>query len=136
MADLSDAAIRRALARGAEAAAREPRALDAHFDAGQGRLVINLTNGCTLAVPTELCQGLAGANPADLAQVEVVGSGLHWPTLDVDLSVPGLVGGLFGSRNHMARLAGRTRSPAKAAAARANGALGGRPRKLKPVPSP
>jgi hypothetical protein len=134
MAELTDLAIQRALARGAEAVVRETRALDAHFDAAQGRVVINLTNGCTLAVPTALCQGLEGAGPADLAQVQVAGSGLHWPSLDVDLSVPGLVAGLFGSRNHMARLAGRTTSPAKAAAARANGALGGRPRKIKTVP--
>jgi hypothetical protein len=37
--------------------------------------------------------------------------------------------GLFGTRSHMARRAGQATSPAKAAAARANGAKGGRPRK-------
>ncbi|PZR07781.1 MAG: DUF2442 domain-containing protein, partial [Azospirillum brasilense] len=49
--------------------------------------------------------------------------------LDADLSVPGLLAGLFGTRAFMARQAGRATSPAKAAAARANGARGGRPRK-------
>ena len=62
-----------------------------------------------------------------------MGFNLNWPTLDVDRYVPALVSGIFGTRAWMAiefaRLAGRTRSPTKAAAARANGAKGGRPRK-------
>jgi hypothetical protein len=64
-----------------------------------------------------------------LAQVEILGTGhgLHWEALDVDLSVPGVLAGLFGTRAHMARHAGQATSPAKAAAARANGARGGRP---------
>ena len=57
------------------------------------------------------------------------GSGLHWKTLDVDLSVPDLLAGLFGTKAYMARRAGQARSPAMATAARANGANGGRPRK-------
>jgi hypothetical protein len=47
----------------------------------------------------------------------------------VDYSVPGLVAGIFGTARWMAARAGRAGSPAKAAAARANGAKGGRPRK-------
>lgn len=64
-------------------------------------------------------------------QVEILGAGtgLHWEALDLDLSVPELLNGLFGTRAQMARLAGQGRSEAKAAAARANGAKGGRPRK-------
>jgi hypothetical protein len=70
-----------------------------------------------------------------LAQVEVDGAGfnLHWPTLDVDLYVPALVAGIFGTRawmtRELARRAGLATSPAKAEAARRNGARGGRPRK-------
>jgi hypothetical protein len=60
---------------------------------------------------------------------------LHWPALDVDLFVPGLVVGIFGTRawmtRELARVAGQTTSPAKAAAARSNGAKGGRPRNAK-----
>jgi len=78
-----------------------------------------------------LAQGLEGATEDQLAGVEVLGagSGLHWEALDVDLSVPALLAGLFGTRAHMARRGGQATSPAKAAAARANGAKGGRPRK-------
>jgi DNA invertase Pin-like site-specific DNA recombinase len=54
---------------------------------------------------------------------------LHWEELDTDLSVAGLLAGLFGTRAHLARQAGSATSPAKAAAARANGAKGGRPRR-------
>ncbi|HEY5819492.1 MAG TPA: DUF2442 domain-containing protein [Mesorhizobium sp.] len=80
-------------------------------------------------------QELHGARPADLSEVVVDGMGfnLHWPKLDVDLYVPALVAGIFGIQNWMkrglARIAGKTNSPAKAAAARANGMKGGRPRK-------
>ena len=87
------------------------------------------------AFPAELVQELRGASSDDLGGVEVdgVGFNLHWPKLDVDLYVPALVSGIFGTRAWMAsefaRLAGRTKSPTKAAAARANGAKGGRPRK-------
>jgi hypothetical protein len=79
-------------------------------------------------------EGLQDASDDDLAEVEILGRGyaLHWEKLDVDLSVPGLLAGLFGTRRHMDRLraarAGRATSTAKADAARRNGAKGGRPR--------
>lgn len=56
------------------------------------------------------------------------GYGLHREALDTDLSILGLFAGLFGTKAHMARHAGRATSPAKAAAARANGVKSGRPR--------
>jgi hypothetical protein len=60
-----------------------------------------------------------------------LGIGLHWEQLDVDVSVPGLLAGLFGTKAWMDRQraarAGTARSPAKAEAARRNGAKGGRP---------
>ena len=57
------------------------------------------------------------------------GYGLHWEALNEDHALPALVAGIFGTKRYMAQLAGRATSPAKAAAARANGAKGGRPRK-------
>ena len=64
-----------------------------------------------------------------LSQVEILGagSGLHWEALDADLSIPGLLAGLFETKAYLAQQAGRAASPAKAAAARANGTKGGRP---------
>jgi hypothetical protein len=131
MADLTDAKIDTALERGKVAALNEPRAASARYDRKLGRMIVELTSGCTFSFPPRLAQGLETATEEQLAQVEIVGGGygLYWEALDVDLSVPGLLAGLFGTRSHMARLAGRAKSPAKAAAARANGAKGGRPRK-------
>lgn len=81
----------------------------------------------------ELTETDLAAAEARGREVDGVGLNLHWPALDVDLSVPALVAGIFGTRQWMARelarIAGSAHSPAKAAAARANGARGGRPRK-------
>jgi hypothetical protein len=131
MANPTDAEIDAALAAGAAARQAEPRAAAARYDPALDRVVVELTNGCTFAFPPCLAQGLEGATTDDLARVEVLGAGtgLHWKALDVDLALPGLLSGLFGTAAHMARRAGRATSPAKAAAARANGARGGRPRR-------
>jgi len=135
MANLTDAQLKRADARGRQILETEPRAVKAQYDADAGRIVVDLANGCAYAFPTERVQELIGASGDDLADVEVDGAGfnLHWPKLDVDLYVPALVSGIFGTRawmaGELARIAGKTKSPTKAAAARANGAKGGRPRK-------
>ena len=131
MADLTNAEIDAALERGRIARAIEPRAARARYDRKLGRIVVDLTNGCVFAFPPRMAQGLGKATDNQLAEVEILGRGygLHWESLDVDLSIPGLLAGIFGTRSYMARLAGRTKSPAKAAASRANGAKGGRPRK-------
>lgn len=123
----------------AEAAMEAKRAAGhataARYDAPSGRLVVSLHNGVELAVPVRLVEGLADADPEDLAEIEIspAGLGLHWPSLDADVYVQGLMAGVFGTRKWMARElgaeGGRVSTPAKAAAARANGAKGGRPRK-------
>ncbi|MHB1104294.1 MAG: DUF2442 domain-containing protein [Devosia sp.] len=131
MAELSDQEIEAAEARGRLVRQAEPRASAVSYDRRQKRVAVELTNGATFAFPAQLAQGLEGASDDELASVEILGNGygLHWEQLDVDLSIPGLLAGMFGTRSHMARHAGQTRSAAKAAAARANGAKGGRPRK-------
>ena len=123
----------------AEAAMEAKRAAGhataARYDAPSDRLVVSLRNGVELAVPVRLVEGLTDADPSDLAEIEITpaGLGLHWPRIDADVYVPGLMAGALGSRAWMARElgagGGRASTPAKAAAARANGAKGGRPRK-------
>jgi len=135
MANLTDEQLRMAEARGRQSLENDPRAIAAHYDAMAGRIAVDLANGCAYAFPAQLVQDLRGASGDDLADVTVDGAGfnLHWPKLDVDLYVPALVSGIFGTRawmaGELARIAGRTKSPKKAAAARANGTRGGRPRK-------
>lgn len=131
MVDLTDAEIDTALERGRIAQQTEPRATSARYDAKNGRIIVDLTNGCTFAFPPRIAQGLETATDDELASVEILGAGygLHWEALDTDFTVGGLLAGVFGTKTYMARRAGQATSPAKAAAARANGAKGGRPRK-------
>jgi len=73
--DLSEAELAAAEVRGREAARTEPRAVRAHYDPHVGRVVVDLTNGCTFAFPPRLVQGLEGATDADIAAMEVLGDG-------------------------------------------------------------
>lgn len=131
MVEITDAQIDAALERGKRALETEPRAATARYDRQLDRVIVDLTNGCTFAFPPRIAQGLETATADQLAEVEILGLGygLHWEGLDVDLSLPGLMAGILGTKAYMARRAGQASSPAKAAAARANGAKGGRPRK-------
>src|SRR5262245_6487609 len=110
-------------------------AVAARFDRRRSRIIIGLSTGVEVAFPTRLAEGLAGAKADDLADIEISpsGLGLHWPRLDADIYVPGLLQGAFGSKKWLAAelgtVGGKARSSAKAAASRANGRKGGRPRK-------
>jgi Protein of unknown function (DUF2442) len=79
---------------------REPKAVRARYDRWRSRIVIRLETGLDLVLPKRLVEGLAQASDADLAEIEITpsGLGLHWPKLDADIYVPGLLEGLFGSR--------------------------------------
>jgi len=126
--------IDRARTAGAEALKNEPRAKSARYSPSRRQIVVELTNGCSFIFPVDKAQGLAGASNKDLTAVRILGKGLglHWGKLDADLSIASLVVGIFGSHAWMreiARRGGAASTPAKAAAARANGAKGGRPRK-------
>jgi hypothetical protein len=121
--------------RGEQSLRSEPRAKRARYDRKTGRVLVELTNGCSFAFPARRGEGLEDASDDELAAMAILGRGLglHWERLDVDLSVPGLLAGLFGTKAWMDReraaRAGSAISPAKAAAARRNGAKGGRPKK-------
>lgn len=126
-----DLQIEAALEKGRSARKSEPRAVKAWFDEAERKVAVELANGVIFSFPPEVAEGLAGASASDLRGVEVLGNGhaLHWEALDADFSVPNLVNGLFGTSRWMAARAGSSKSSRKAAAARANGAKGGRPRK-------
>jgi hypothetical protein len=132
-ADLTDAEIDAATARGEQMLKIQPRAASARYDRKLREIVVKYTNGATFSFPPALVQGLSGAPADKLADIRILGRGfgLHWESLDTDLTVPGLVDYVFGARKVRARLAGQAKSPAKSKAARANGVKGGRPRKPK-----
>jgi hypothetical protein len=59
------------------------------------RLTVDLVDGRTIAVPLAWFPRLARATPAQRARWEIAaaGRGLHWPELDEDLGVEGLLRG-------------------------------------------
>jgi len=112
-----------------------PCAVAARYDRRSKRIVVRLSSGLDIAFATRDAQGLESAEPDQLDAIEISpsGLGLHFLKLDADLYLPALLEGFLGSRAWMAaRLGargGRATSSAKISAARANGRLGGRPRK-------
>ena len=120
----------------------EPRAIKAWYVADTeanallgGRIFVELNTEIIMGFPSQRLQGLDRATPKQLAEVEITlpGYGLHWESLDVDLGVPALVAGLFGTKAWMSELGrrgGKSKSAAKAKSSRANGKSGGRPRKI------
>jgi hypothetical protein len=137
--DLMTAAKAQAEARAAARLATSPTAVSARYDRRVARVVVGLSSGLEIAFKPHDAQGLRGARPAQLADIEISpsGLGLHFPHLDADLYLPALLQGFLGSRQWMAQAmgqaGGQAATPQKAAAARANGRLGGRPRKAPPV---
>ncbi len=114
--------------------ARGELATGASYDARTSRLRVELVSGVGVSIPVASIEGLAGAPASVIRSVRMQGGGygLWWPSLDLDVAVPELVAGCFGSRPWMSALArqgAKVSSPAKRRAARANGKLGGRPRK-------
>lgn len=109
MANLEmDAALQREIEqarhRGTEEAQTEPRAVKAWYDSSSDRLCVDLRSGVGVMIPRRFLQGLAEATLDQVTAVEVTpsGYGLHWEELDVDLAVPQLVAGIFGTRSWMA----------------------------------
>lgn len=84
----------------------EPQAHAATYDAATHRLIIEMKNGLTLLVPVALMQGLRDADPALIAEVELMprGAALHWEKLDQDFSIAGLLNGVFGNEVWMAEI--------------------------------
>jgi hypothetical protein len=112
-----------------------PRALSAHYDRKTGRIVVHLSSKLIVSFSPGDVEGLKDARPSQLDKIEISpsGFGIHFPDMDADLYVPGLLEGFLGSKTWMAsrlgQVGGRSSSKAKRAASRANGRLGGRPRK-------
>ena len=128
---------KKAMARGRADRKDFPHATAAAYSPEHDLIVIDLENGSKFAFPPRIAQGLEHATPEQLGEIEVTpgGYGLLWPKIDAALSVRGLLLGTMGSMlwaREMARKGGQVSSPAKAAAARANGAKGGRPPKMVP----
>jgi len=123
----------RASRAGKRAAKTEARASTVVYRPKEHALQMRLTNGAAITLPLELIPNLRRASPQDIRAVEILGQGggLHWESLDLDISVPGLLSAVFAWPEWLAelgRIGGRKSSTETAAAARRNGRKGGRPR--------
>jgi hypothetical protein len=118
-----------------EMRANNPITTAVYYNRRAKRVVISLSTGIEVMFNPADVQGLENARPSQLEEIEITpsGFGLFFPELDEGINVLNLLEGTMGSRKWMAaRLGaagGRSRSLPKRTAARANGALGGRPRK-------
>lgn len=86
MAELTTGRFKAAKARG-EARMRGPRAVSAHYDAGRNRVIIRLITGVEIGFAPRDVEGLQHASTGDLKAIEVeaLGLGIHFPTIDADL---------------------------------------------------
>jgi hypothetical protein len=73
--------------------AREPRIV--RVEVNEKHLVTHLEDGRILLVPLDWYPRLAHGTPSEWARYELSGRGygVHWPDLDEDISVEGLLGG-------------------------------------------
>jgi hypothetical protein len=112
-----------------------PKAVSARYDRKIGRIIVDLSSRLSISFSPRDAQGLEHAKPSQLDEIEISpsGFGINFPKLDADLYVPGLLEGFLGSKKWMAaklgQVGGKSRSRAKRTASRANGKLGGRPKK-------
>jgi hypothetical protein len=130
----TEAELEEACRRREEAARIEPRAERIRYDHRTKRLTISLRRGALVAIPIELITEFANATTQQLAAIRASRSGdaVVQDELDMHISLKGLLRdlvGLTGAASMMGSHGGKAKSPAKAAAARANGKRGGRPRK-------
>jgi hypothetical protein len=120
-----------ALVEGRRAGGSEPRAVAAFYDADARRVAVELQSGLAFAFPTARFAALDALSPREAAAVRFTASGdaLHWEDADLHLPVSYLIAEVFGAfaAAESGRVGGRSRTPAKAAAARQNARRGGRP---------
>lgn len=72
------------------------RAIEAFIDGGM--VGVRLEDGREVRFPAAKNRRLRNAPPAQLANIEIIcnGTGLHWPDLDEDLTIIGILEGRFG----------------------------------------
>ena len=65
-----------------------------------GVICILLSDKREIRFPVSLNEKLSTAYPEQIANIEIIcgGTGLHWPDLDEDLSVIGIMEGRFGKK--------------------------------------
>lgn len=65
----------------------------------EGKIHVIMESGLELSFPVEGNERLAGKDHDSLNQIELSPLGLHWPALDEDLSIEGILAGRFGKQS-------------------------------------
>jgi hypothetical protein len=130
---ISSGQVDSAIARAQQFEFNDPRVIRVQYEAKEDLVSLFFADGIRISIPRMQLQGLERANQSQLSRIEIVGNGtgLHWPMLDVDHYVLGLLEHRFGTKrwmNEIGRRGGLMKSAAKTKAARRNGLKGGRPR--------
>lgn len=67
-----------------------------------GRIHVTMESGLELAFPVAGNPRLEGHTHAQLDKIELSPFGLHWPELDEDLSIRGILSGNYGQKSRRA----------------------------------
>ena len=84
---------------------KRQKATAVRYDRRKRQVVVELDSGLELRFHPWDVEELQAAKPADLTSIEITpsGFGLYWPRVDADVSIPGLLQGIFGSKKWQAR---------------------------------
>ena len=117
-------AQRRGLAEMAQGAER------VRYDVRRDAVILTMRSGAIATIPRSMIPIVNEQDPNLIKNIQLspMGTSLVFPALDADFAVQGLIRRVFNI-NEANRLAGATKSPARARASRVNGKKGGRPRR-------
>lgn len=69
-----------------------------------GRIHVSMASGLDFSFPIEGNPRLEGKADIALSNIEISPFGLHWPDLDEDLSIRGILAGDYGQRDRNGQL--------------------------------
>jgi Protein of unknown function (DUF2442) len=134
---VTDKEVEAANKRAAERLSTTPTATAAYYDQDEDRVIIELSNGLSIMFRPQDAEELEHASPEQLSEISISpsGFGIHFPNIDADIYLPGLLEGFLGSRQWMAERLGKAgggmKSSVQMRASKENGKLGGRPKKVR-----
>ncbi len=128
-----DRQYREATKRGEESLKHDPRAISASYQ--NGEVSVRLMSGWSFSFDPRRYKFLKNATDEELSDVKPLGLGfaLEWESIDQHLGVGPLILDLIGEKyiaTEVGRRNGSATSIRKKAASKANGKLGGRPKKV------
>ena len=132
----TDEELGQAIAAGRRRRATERRATGVRYNSDRDAVEIELTDGAAVRLPRAMVEEFRDVPPVEMAKLRVssAGYGIKLDEHDIDISVHGLIAALAtpgDAASSLGKLGGAARSDAKRVSARANGAKGGRPRKVR-----